>query len=71
MKHGLPALPSAIEENLFDDLPDADRAILATGFGRNVHECWNVWHVREVGDELLARGQDDLEHGIALIRREL
>ncbi len=71
MKHGLPETPSGIEQNLFGGLPEADREILATGFGLNVHECWNVWHVRGVGDELLARGQDDLEHGIALIRREL
>ena len=71
MKHGLPETPSEIEEDLFDGLPDADREILATGFGPRVHECWNVWHVREVRNELLARGQGDLEHGIQLIRQEL
>lgn len=71
MKRGLPRAPSAIEENLFDALPDADRRILATGFGPNVHACWNVWHVREVRKELLTRGQGDLEQGIELIRREL
>ena len=71
MKRGLPETPSAIEDNLFDDLPEADREILAAGFGPNVHECWSVWHVREVGDELRTRGRGDLEHGIELIRREL
>lgn len=71
MKNGLPEAPSAIEEELFDDLPDADREILDEGFGRNVHECWSVWHVPSVRNELLARGQGDLEHGIELIRREL
>ncbi len=71
MKEGLPKTPSAIEEDLFDDLPDADRKILAAGFGPNVHECWNLWQVREVGDALRTRGRGDLEHGITLIRREL
>ena len=60
MKRGLPEAPSAIEENLFGGLPEADREVLATGFGPNVHECWSLWHVREVGDELRTRGR---EHG--------
>ena len=71
MKRGLRETPSAIEENLFDDLPDADREILKSGFGPNVYECWNMWDVREVGNELRTRGRGDLEHGMALIRREL
>ena len=71
MKRGLPDTPSAPEQELFDGLSDADREILAEGFGPNVHECWTLWNVREIRDELLARGQDDLERGIALIRREL
>ena len=71
MKHGLPEAPSAIEQDLFDELPDADREILAEGFGPNVHECWNLRHVREVRNELLARGRGDLEHGVELIRNEL
>lgn len=71
MKRGLPETPSAIEENLFGGLPEADREILATGFGPNVDECWSLWHVRDVGDELRTRGRGDLEHGIELIRREL
>ena len=57
--------------NELDDLPDADREVLATGFGRNVDECWNRWDVREVGNELRTRGRGDLEHGIKLIRQEL
>ncbi len=71
MKRGLPEAPSPIEEDLFDDLPDADREILAAGFGPNVHECWTAWDVREVEHELLTRGRGDLERGIELIRREL
>ena len=71
MKDGLPEALSTIEEALFNDLSDADREILSTGFGRHVHECWNLWHVREVRNELRTRGQSDLEHGIALIRQEL
>ena len=71
MKRGLSEAPSEIEQELFDGLPDADREILAAGFGPNVHECWNVWRVREVRHELLTRGQGDLEHGIELIRQEL
>ena len=71
MTHGLPESPSAIEEPLFDGLPDADRETLATGFGPNLHECWNAWNVREVSNELRTRGRGDLEHGIELIRREL
>ena len=71
MKRGLPENPSAIEEDLFGGLPDADREILAAGFGPNVYECWTVRHVREVSNELRTRGRGDLEHGIGLIRREL
>ena len=71
MKHGLPETPSVVEQDLFNELPDAEREILAEGFGRNVHECWTLWQVRVDGDELLARGQGDLEHGIELIRREV
>lgn len=71
MKHGLPKALSRIERDLFDDLTDADRDVLAEGFGSNVHECWNVWSVREVRNELRTRGRGDLERGIELIRREL
>jgi len=71
MKDGLPDAPSVIEEDLFDDLLEADREILAAGFGPNVHECWNRWDVRDVGGELLARGRGDVECGLVLIRKEL
>ena len=71
MKQGLPETPSATEQELFDGLSDTDREILAEGFGSNVHECWTLRLVRGIRDELLVRGQGDLERGIALIRREL
>ena len=54
MKHGLPDRLSAIERDLFDELPEAEREILAEGFGRNVHECWTLWQVRGIRDALLA-----------------
>ena len=71
MKRGLSDALSAIEQDLFGGLSDADRQILAQGFGPNVHECWTLWHVRGMREELLARGQGDIEQGIALIRKEL
>ena len=71
VKRGLPDDSSEVEHDLFDGLPNADREILADGFGPNVHECWNQWHVRGVKDELLVRGRGDLEIGIDLIRKEL
>ena len=71
MKHGLPDDPSATERELFEELSVAEREILAEGFGRNVHDCWTLWQVRGIRDELLARGQGDLEHGIELIRKEV
>ena len=71
MKRGLPNPLTAIEEDLFADLQDDVRETLAKGFGRDVHECWSVWHVRNVRSELQARGKGDLERGIKLIRREL
>ena len=70
MEHGLPDTPSPIERDLFDGLPDADREILSEGFG-NVDECWNQWHVRDVKDDLLARGREELERGVKLIGKEL
>ena len=70
MEHGLSDTPSPSQRDLFDGLPDADREILREGFG-NVDECWNQWHVRDVKDDLLARGRGDLERGVKLIRKEL
>ena len=71
VRDGLPDEPSEVERELFDGLSDADREILAEGFGPKVHECWNQWQVRGVKDELLARGRGDLKRGIELIRKEL
>ena len=74
VKRGLPddlSKVSEVERELFDRLSDADREILAEGFGPNVHECWNQWRVHDVKNDLLARGRGDLERGIALIRKEL
>jgi hypothetical protein len=70
MKGGLPERPSDIERNLFDGLPEAEHEILTGGFGDRVHQCWTLWQVRGIRDELLARGRGDLEHGIGLIRKE-
>ena len=70
MKNGLSQSLPDIEEALFDELTLADRNLLSDGFGPNVYECWNVWNV-QAESELRARGQDDLEHGIALIRGEV
>ena len=71
VKRGLPDAPSAIEDDLFDGLSDADRSILAEGFGSNVRECWSQWNVRDIRNELLTRGRGDLERGVELIRKEL
>ena len=71
MKHGLPAAPSQVERDLFEELADPDQETLAKGFGPNVYQCWDLWQVRDVRAELVARGQGDLERGIELIRREL
>ncbi len=70
MKRGLPATLSAAEQRLFGGLSASDRAILTPGFGPNVDACWKLWDV-PARQELALRGQDDLEHGIALIRREV
>ena len=70
MKNGLPKEPSAIEKALFQELPKAERTVLSSGFGPNVHKCWTLWNV-QAKTELLSRGQSDLERGIALIRKEV
>ena len=71
MKNGLSTTPSEIEEALFDDLSLDDRVALAHGFGQNVYRCWNVWDLPSPRHELQARGQGDLERGLALIRGEV
>ena len=70
MKRGIPREPTATEKELFDGLPRVDREVLSNGFGPNVGECWSVWHV-QAEHELRARGQGDLERGVALIREEV
>ncbi len=67
MNNGLSESPSASERALFASLPNDDRAILASGFGPNVHTCWTIQDV-VAADDLRLRGQGDLEHGIKLIR---
>lgn len=68
MNNGLSENPSESEHNLFANLTEEDRATLAHGFGPNVHTCWCIQEV-SVADELRMRGQGDLQHGIALIRK--
>lgn len=70
MNYGLSESPSEVEEALFGGLTPADRIVLSDGFGPNVYQCWNIWNV-QAESELYARGQGDLEHGIALIRGEV
>ena len=71
MKNGLPDSPPAGAQMLFRGLPEADRSILSSGFGHNVHECWSNWSVHHITRELTDRSQGDLEYGITIIRREV
>ena len=76
MKSGLPDTLSGIEQKLFDGLSPTDRTILSNGFGPKVDECWTIQSplekfTDELRKELVLRGQDDLERGIKLIRREV
>ncbi len=70
MKDGLPEALSAIEHELFDGLSSTDREILSKGFGQDVYKCWTLWQ-GQAKNELLDRGQGDLERGIELIRKEV
>ena len=70
MKHGLPEESSPTEQELFDGLPPADREVLSRGFGQHVYKCWSLWE-GQAKNELLSRGQGDLERGIELIRKEV
>ena len=70
MKDGLPDESSVTAEALFQGLSRQTRTLLSRGFGKNVYKCWTCWHV-QAKTELLSRGQGDLEHGIALIRKEI
>ncbi len=69
MKKGLPQEPTEPEEALFDGLSPDDRSALSAGFGPNVWHCWTLH--QPISTELLDRGRGDLEHGIALIRKEV
>ena len=70
MKCGLPGDPSQVEQELFGGLSQVDRKILSNGFGPKVHKCWTLGKV-SVKAELILRGQEDLEHGLELIRGEV
>ena len=70
MKYGFRKELSGITANLFQGLSPPDRETLATGFGKKVHECWTCSDV-PVMVELLNRSQGDLEHGMALICKEV
>ena len=70
MNNGLPNAPSATEAALFSGLHLAHQAVLSNGFGANVYQCWNIWNV-QAKDELVRRGQGDLQRGIALIWKEV
>ena len=69
MKNGLPHEPTQSEEALFNGLSPDDRSALANGFGPKVWNCWTL-NV-PVRTELLNRGRGELEHGLALLRREV
>ena len=66
MKQGLRTASSG----LFNGLSAHHRAILNNGFGSNLEECWKLCN-GSAKQELIIRGQGDLEHGIELIRREV
>ena len=70
MKNGLPDEPSEAEEALFHGLSIRSRELLSQGFGGRVYKCWTCWNV-QAKNELIDRGRDDLEYGIALIRKEI
>ena len=71
MKEGLPKNPSAVEHALFGGLSEHSRSILSYGFGPNVYMCWTLWTGVQAMMDLKRRGRGDLEHGIALIRKEV
>ena len=71
LKEGLPKNPSAVEHALFGGLPERSRSILSYGFGSDVYMCWAPWTGVQAMMDLKRRGRGDLEHGIALIRKEV
>lgn len=70
MKDGLPEELSTAEQELFDGLLPADWKVLSRGFGNNVYKCWNLWE-GQAKNELIDRGQGDLERGIEIIWKEV
>ena len=70
MKCGLPDTLSDIKNELFTGLSQSDRAILSSGFGSKVHKCWALSDVN-AKQELIVRGEGDLERGIQLMRSEV
>ena len=75
MKGGLLGRPTATdtEEELFRGLSSRDRELLSSGFGKDVSECWTIPipAKTKLKTELLHRSQHDLQHGIALICKEV
>lgn len=70
MKDGLSDELSVAEAELFQGLSSTARALLSRGFGTNIYKCWTIWH-GQAKRELLTRGRGDLQHGIALIQKEV
>ena len=70
MKRGLKSARSTLEQHLFQNLGTVERATLLYGFGEHVAECWTA-SAASVKNELVTRGQGDLQHGIRLIRSEV
>jgi len=74
MKDGLSKVPEDSERILFDYLDDGDRKILTQGFGKHVGACWKKYEIprqANIDRALRDRGGGDLEHGLALIRKEV
>lgn len=70
MKQGLPDVLSGVEHALFGELSEPDRVMLSSGFGERVHACWMVQNV-PARQQLISRGQGDLELGMELIRSQV
>ena len=70
MKSGLSADNTESSRRLFADLSPTAQRILAAGFGPQVHKCWEIWKV-QAKEQVLARGQGELERGTELIRSEV
>lgn len=53
-----------------DEINTSEPLPLEDGFGSKLDKCWKLWNV-PAKQELIIRGQGDLQHGIDLIRREV